>query len=139
MMNTKERGDALLTAYVNKDFERVKHLWCDRIGNPYEYDPVIDLYGYSNPSITDVGVGMAVVEAVNATRDYEAEAREKNERNDAKRKLHSLGYDDYFCEVTGITYWSKHKDGVRISSGLYDESGIADPRKVLESLMNKES
>ena len=66
-MNTTERGDALLTAYVNKDFERVRHLWCDRFGeNPYEYNPIIDLQGYSNPSITDAGVSSAVVEAINA-------------------------------------------------------------------------
>lgn len=125
-MNTKERGDALLTAYVNKDFERVKHLWCDRIGNPYEYDPVIDLHGYSNPSITDVGVGVAVAQSVNATRDYEAEAREEKERNDAERSLHSLGYREVFDEVHGFVRWEHTHTGHRPMD--------SDPRKVLESL-----
>jgi len=126
-MNTKERGDALLTAYVNKDFERVKHLWCDRIGNPYEYvTDTIDLHGYSNPSITDVRVSMAVVEAINSTRDYEAEAREENERNDAERRLRSLGYDEFFDEVHGFTRWEHTRTGHRPMD--------SDPRKVLESL-----
>jgi len=134
IMNTKERGDALLTAYVNKDFETVKTLWCDRIGNPYEHDPIIALHKYKNPSITDVGVGVAVAKSVNATRDYEGEAREKNERNDAKRGLWALGYNEYLCLEYGLTYWSQTENGESISDGLYDSCGISDPRKVLESL-----
>ena len=127
-MTIQERGDALLTAYVNKDFERVRHLWCDRFGeNPYEYDPIIDLHGYNNPSITDTQVSSAVVEAINATRDYEAEAREENEINDAKRRLWALGYNEYLCPEYGLTYWSQTMTADRLS---YE----SDPRKVLESL-----
>ena len=125
-MTIQERGDALLTAYVNKDFERVKELWCEVARDASDLKPTLALHRYSNPSITDAGVSMAVVESVNATRDYEAEARERNERNDAKRRLWALGYDDYFCEVTGMTYWSQTQSGERITEG--------DPRKVLESL-----
>jgi len=92
-MTIQERGDALLTAYVNKDFETVKELWAetarnaevdggrDLHGRPRkiidDVGPVVALHGYSNPSITDTRVGDAIVEAVNATRDYEAEAREE--------------------------------------------------------------
>ena len=136
-MNTKERGDALLTAYVNKDFERVKHLWCDRIGNPYEYDPAIDLHGYSNPSITDTKVSMALVEAVNATRDYEAEGREKNEINAAKRRLYSLGYREVFDEVSTLTHYEHIDTGERPLEKIDFEGefySTQDPRKVLESL-----
>jgi len=127
-MNTKERGDALLTAYVNKDFETVKTLWVETARNaePDGDGPVIDLHGYSNPSITDVGVGVAVAKSVNMSRDYEAEAREENERNDAKRKLHSLGYDEFFDEVHGFIRWEHTRTGHRAMD--------SDPRKVLESL-----
>ena len=129
-MTIQERGDALLTAYVNKDFERVKELWWEpgRLGNDVDRvnEVTIALHAHKNPSITDSSIGNAVAKAVNATRDYEAEARERNERNDAKRRLWALGYDDYFCEVTGMTYWSQTQSGERITEG--------DPRKVLESL-----
>ena len=124
-MNTIERGDALLTAYVNKDFERVKHLWSESARLDIQATAVA-LHGYKNPSITDTAVGMAVVESVIATRDYEAEARERNERNDAERRLWALGYNEYFCEFNGMTYWSQTQSGERITEG--------DPRKVLESL-----
>ena len=127
-MNTKERGDALLTAYVNKDFETVKTLW-NEIARNTEVDgtgPVIALHAHKNPSITDTKVSMALVESVNATRDYEAEAREENERNDAKRKLRSLGYDEFFDEVHGFVRWEHTRTGHRAMD--------SDPRKVLESL-----
>ena len=132
-MNTIERGDALLTAYVNKDFERVKALWSESARLDIQATAVA-LHGYKNPSITDTYVGMAVVYSVISMRDYEAEGRKQNEINAAKRKLHSLGYNEYFCEVTGISYWSQTENGVRISDGLYDSYGTSDPRKVLESL-----
>ena len=124
-MTIQEHGDALLTAYVNKDFERVMSLWTES-ARLDDQSTAIALHAHKNPSITDSSIGNAVVEAVNATRDYEAEARERNERHDAKRKLWALGYDDYFCEVTGMTYWSQTQSGERITEG--------DPRKVLESL-----
>ena len=65
-MTIQERGDALLTAYVNKDFERVKALWNEsaRLDDP---STAIALHAHKNPSITDTGVSMAVVEAVKAT------------------------------------------------------------------------
>jgi hypothetical protein len=137
-MNIQERGDAMLTAYVNKDFERVKHLWCDRIGNPYEYDTgTIDLHGYSNPSITDVRVSMAVVQSVNMMRDYEAEGREKNEINAAKRKLYSLGYREVFDKVSTVTRYEHIHTGDRPLEKIDLEGeffSTQDPRKVLESL-----
>ena len=137
-MNIQERGDALLTAYVNKDFKEVAHLVGDlgrqTNANPCSHEPIIALHKYKNPSITDVGVGVAVAKSVNATRDYEGEAREKNERNDAKRGLWALGYNEYLCLEYGLTYWSQTENGESISDGLYDSCGISDPRKVLESL-----
>ena len=130
-MTIQERGDALLTAYVNKDFERVKELWWEpgRLGNDVDRvnEVTIALHKYKNPSITDTKVSKAVVEAVNATRDYEAEARERNERNDAKRRLWALGYNEYLCPEYGLTYWSQTMTADRLS---YE----SDPRKVLESL-----
>ena len=133
-MTIQEHGDALLTAYANKDFERVKELWCEVARDASDLKPTIALHAYENPSITDTKVSMAVVYSVNMMRDYEAEGRKQNEINAAKRKLHSLGYNEYFCEVTGISYWSQTENGVRISDGLYDSYGTSDPRKVLESL-----
>tara|TARA_R110001583_G_scaffold15480_4_gene63593 strand:- start:855 stop:1079 length:225 start_codon:yes stop_codon:yes gene_type:complete len=65
-MNIQEHGDALLTAYVNKDFERVMSLW-NEIARNTEVDgdgPVIALHAHKNPSITDTKVSKAVVEAV---------------------------------------------------------------------------
>ena len=127
-MNIQERGDALLTAYVNKDFETVKTLWVETARNaePDGDGPVIALHAHKNPSITDVGVGVAVAKSVNMSRDYEAEAREENERNDAKRKLYSLGYDEFFDEVHGFVRWEHTRTGHRAMD--------SDPRKVLESL-----
>ena len=129
-MNIQERGDALLTAYVNKDFETVKTLWVETARNaePDGDGPVIALHAHKNPSITDVGVGVAVAKSVNMMRDYEAEAREENERNDAKRSLHSLGYREVFDEVHGFTRWEHTRTGHRPMDN--------DPRKVLESLKN---
>ena len=64
-MSIQERGDALLTAYVNKDFETVRDLWNDlaRI-EPYDPEPIIALHGYQNQSITDTEIGVAVVKAL---------------------------------------------------------------------------
>ena len=45
---------------------------------------------------------------------------------DAKRKLHSLGYDEFFDEVHGFTRWEHTRTGHRPMD--------SDPRKVLESL-----
>lgn len=72
-MNIQERGDALLTAYVNKDFETVCTVLNEvnrQRGRPYKVyeNDMIALHGYSNPSITDTKVSMAVVESVNALR-----------------------------------------------------------------------
>ena len=127
-MNIQERGDALLTAYVNKDFETVKTLWVETARNaePDGDGPVIALHAHKNPSITDVGVGVAVAKSVNMSRDYEAEAREENEINAAKRKLYSLGYDEFFDEVHGFVRWEHTRTGHRAMD--------SDPRKVLESL-----
>ena len=129
-MTIQERGDALLTAYVNKDFETVKTLWCAGMSDAETDDgraSALALHRYSNPSITDTGVNMAVVYSVNATRDYEAEGREQNEINAAKRKLWSLGYNEYLCPEYGSVYWSQTMSADRLS---YE----SDPRKVLESL-----
>ena len=132
-MNIKERGDALLTAYVNKDFGTVEKLWCEVMCAASDNIAAqMRFHAYENPSITDTKVSMALVVSEGATRDYEAEARAKIDWDQAKHKLRSLGYDKYFCEASGITYWSQGPNGDRISSsGVYED---LDPRKVLESL-----
>ena len=69
----------------------------------------------------------ALLAAAEATRPSEEERmREENERNDAKRRLHSLGYDEFFDEVHGSTRWEHTRTGHRPMDN--------DPRKVLESL-----
>tara|TARA_R110001606_G_C15268094_1_gene639191 strand:- start:36 stop:449 length:414 start_codon:yes stop_codon:yes gene_type:complete len=74
----------------------------------------------------------ALLAAAEATRPSEEERmRDENERNDAKRRLHSLGYNEYLCRDYGLTYWSQTENGLRTS---YE----SDPRKVLESLKNTE-
>ena len=123
-------GDELLTAFVNEEFEKVTQIW----GNSQcQVNDTIALHGYSNPNISSELVPHAVLKAskwmyandpIWIARAEEA-MKVKNEKNDAKRKLRSLGYDDDFCEVTGMTYWVK-TDGIRITEG--------DPRKVLELL-----
>ena len=64
-MNIKERGDALLTAYVNKDFERVLATW-NETACLDDQSTAIALHAHKNPSITDTGVGMAVAVAARA-------------------------------------------------------------------------
>ena len=69
----------------------------------------------------------AFLTAAEATRPSEEERmREENERNDAKRRLHSLGYDEFFDEVHGFSRWEHTHTGHRPMD--------SDPRKVLESL-----
>ena len=64
-MNIQERGDALLTAYVNKDFETVLDLWNELdTRKPYDKEAVIALHCYENQSITDTKIGIAVAKAV---------------------------------------------------------------------------
>jgi len=69
-MTIKERGDAMLTAYANKDFERVIDLF-NEIAIPFneggDLEPVKNLHRYENPSITSVNAAAAYVEAVKAT------------------------------------------------------------------------
>ena len=85
----------------------------------------------------DVGNGkkpffQALLAAAEATRPSEEERmRDENERNDAKRRLHSLGYNEYLCPEYRLIYWSQTESGLRTS---YE----SDPRKVLESLKNTE-
>jgi|APSaa5957512535_1039671.scaffolds.fasta_scaffold17189_9 hypothetical protein len=72
-MTIQERGDELLTAYVNKNFERAITVFSEanrQRGRPYKVyeNDVIALHGYINPSITDTKVADAIVESVNALR-----------------------------------------------------------------------
>ena len=41
-MTIQEHGDALLTAYANKDFERVKELWCEVARDATDPDKVCE-------------------------------------------------------------------------------------------------
>lgn len=52
--------------------------------------------------------------------------QQQNEILDAKRKLHSLGYDEFFDEVHGFARWEHTRTGHRPMD--------SDPRKVLKSL-----
>ena len=52
--------------------------------------------------------------------------RQQNEILDAKRKLQSLGYDEFFDEVHGFARWEHTRTGHRPMD--------SDPRKVLKSL-----
>lgn len=56
--------------------------------------------------------------------------RQQNEILEAKRKLHSLGYDEFFDEVHGFTRWEHTRTGHRPMD--------SDPRKVLKSLKSTE-
>jgi hypothetical protein len=131
MANIQKIGDELLTAFVNEEFEKVTQIW-SKAG--YETPiTIIALHKYSNPNISSELVPHVVLKASEwmYANDpiwiaiAEEEKKAKIEKNDAERKLRSLGYDDGFCEVTGMTYWAK-TDGIRIIEG--------DPRIVLELL-----
>ena len=71
-MNIQERGDAMLTAYVNKDFERVTDLWVE-LEREKADDALIELHRYENPSITETYIGVALAGAVNALRNKVSE------------------------------------------------------------------
>lgn len=131
MVNIQKIGDELLTAFVNEEFEKVTQIWDNSL---CQVNDTIALYKYSNPNISSELVPHAVMKALEwlyandpiwIARAEEA-MKVENEKNDAKRKLRSLGYDDDFCEVTGMTYWVK-TDGIRITEG--------DPRIVLELVL----
>lgn len=135
-MTIQEHGDALLTAYVNKDFERVMSLWTES-ARLDDQSTAIALHKHKNPSITDTDVGVAVAYSVNMMRDYEAEGRKRNEINAAKRKLHSLGYREIFDKVYGTTRYEHIHTGNCPLEKIDTEGeffGTQDPRKVLESL-----
>ena len=130
MVNIQKIGDELLTAFVSEEFEKVTQIWDN---SQSQVNDTIALHGYSNPNISSELVPHVVLKAsewmyandpIWIARAEEA-MKVENEKNDAKRKLRSLGYDDGFCEVTGMTYWAK-TDGIRIIEG--------DPRIVLELL-----
>jgi len=72
---------------------------------------------------------------MNIKERFDAEARERNERSDALLRLHSRGYREYICQVTGISYWSQTENGDRITDENGDICTEGDPRKVLESLL----
>lgn len=76
------------------------------------------------------GFAQACLAAAAARPSEEERMRDENERNDAKRKLHSLGYDEFFDEVHGFTRWEHTRTGHRPMD--------SDPRKVLESLKTTE-
>lgn len=70
-------------------------------------------------------------QALGATANSDAptemdKMRQQNEILEAKRRLHSLGYDEFFDEVHGFTRWENTRTGHRPMD--------SDPRKVLESL-----
>lgn len=120
-------ADHLIAASIRGDHEEVLSIrsWVGK----NQQEALIEMH--KNPAVAN-----AIFDCAMATGPSKEERmREENERNDAERRLRSLGYDNYFCEVTGVIYWSKHKDGVRISSGLYDSTGNSDPRKVLQLLI----
>jgi hypothetical protein len=73
----------------------------------------------------------AMLAVVNSGVIEEHEAmRQQNEILDAKRRLHSLGYDEFFDEVHGFTRWEHTRTGHRPMD--------SDPRKVLKSLKSTE-
>ena len=120
-MTIKERGDAMLTAYANKDFERVKDLWSE-IATPLsegdDLEPIKYLHGYENPSITSVNITAVMVESVLATRatqpSEEERMRGQNEILDAKRRLWSLGYRNCVDQLTGQPVWAHMHTALRI-------------------------
>lgn len=73
------------------------------------------------------GFPQALTAAINSGAYIELDKmRQQNEILEAKRKLHSLGYDEFFDEVHGFTRWEHTRTGHRPMD--------SDPRKVLKSL-----
>lgn len=62
MKNIQKIGDELLTAFVNKEYNKVKELWF----SVSEIEEIKALHGYENPKITDTRLSAAVVESVQA-------------------------------------------------------------------------
>ena len=65
MTSITEIGDKLLTAYVDGDYQEVLDLWVS-VGDSTER--TVELHKYSNPNITRVKLGMAVVDAVKSLK-----------------------------------------------------------------------
>ena len=119
-MNIQERGDEMLTAYANKDFGTVVDLWNEIARNVNDDSKLVAaVHRYSNPSITDTDVGMAVVESVLATRaappSEEERMRGQNNILDAKRRLHSLGYRNCVDQLTGQPVWANMHTAARLA------------------------
>jgi|TARA_R110000796_G_scaffold215807_1_gene331841 hypothetical protein len=93
-MNIQERGDALLTAYVNKDFKEVAHLFGDlgrqTNANPCSHEPIIALHKYKNPSITDTKVCDAIVESFQSLVNTPGAMEEIQKETEARKVLNSL-------------------------------------------------
>ena len=68
MTSTTEIGDKLLTAYVNGDYQEVVDLWTSVANDRDNVERTVELHKYSNPNITRVKLGMAVVDAVKSLK-----------------------------------------------------------------------
>ena len=90
-MNVKERGDALLTAYVNKDFKETAHLFFD-LGRQSANDPepVVAVHRYENPSITDKSVSDALRESLLFINNTPGGPEEIPKEQEARKALESL-------------------------------------------------
>lgn len=135
-VNIQKIGDELLTAFVNEEYEKVTQIWDQA---DLGWISTMALHRYSNPNISSESASLALLKAIEWMRENDPIwiAREEEmekvraEIAEAEHKLRSLGYDNYFCEVTGITYWRQISES---TARRFNDCDYDDAREVLNSL-----
>lgn len=96
-------GDAILTAYVNGDYQEAASLWCS-FARIKDEESVRLLHRYENPSITDVSFAMALVESVQKKNAW------KGKKLRSKRDFEKVKGELFWIET--IT-WENHEETTR--------------------------
>ena len=100
MANVQKYGDEMLTAYVNKEFEKVMQIWSSM---GHDINLTIEAHQYSNPAITDVATSRAIL--------YAHEAQDDSPRPPSPIEMHENGwatqseYDAILKELRLRTEW----------------------------------
>ena len=110
-------GDAILTAYVNGDYQEVTQLWCS-FGRDTDTKSMAILHHYENPSITDVDMPMVLVETVQKMDAWMG--KKLRERRDVEE------VDDKLFWVKTIR-WENHEETTREAWSESDYSQFLAP------------
>ena len=122
-VNVQKIGDELLTAFVNKEYNKVKELWF----SVTDTEEIMALHHYKNPKITDTHLGMAVVESADALEAWKGKLLTSSEvysvvnGEDFITRTHT--WENHTETTTKpfseSEYMQRYNDGVITQSELY--------------------